>query len=249
MFFRKKKAPKMIKNMVDMHCHILPGVDDGAGSPEEALQMLKIAEKEGITHMICTPHYKNHRKSVAGEALSEAFHNFQKMAAEHGCKIQLYLGNEVFYFRELEQAVDDGLVHEMNESSHMLIEFHPQETFRAMQHSLYDVSSLGYVPILAHAERYECLYHDILRVEELHKAGTKIQVNAKSVTGEHGFGVKRFVERLLKEQMVDYVSTDAHNTEKRAPKFRKCRNFLYRKYDSQYVNEILFENAKRDFLE
>ncbi len=249
MSFFSKKPKNRAEAMLDMHCHILPGVDDGASTFEEAIEMLKLSEAEGITHIVCTPHYKAHRKSVRGEKLEEAFQEFCRKVQQSGCNINLYLGNEVFYFQDLERAVEAGKVHSMNDSSYMLVEFHPQDSYQTIQNGLYDVSSLGYTPILAHAERCKCLYKKPSYIEDLHRGGIRIQVNASTITGDQGIAMKQFAAGLLKRQVVDYVATDAHSTGSRAPRMAKCRELLYKKYDSHYVDGILFKNAMRDFLE
>ncbi len=238
-----KKNSERTPYIADIHTHVLPKVDDGSSSMEESLEMLKIAEQEGITHLICTPHQKYGGRT----GRSAAFKSLTEEAAKAGSKIKLYLGAEVLYFRDLEQAVTEGKVFSINKGEYMLVEFHPQDSYVKIRNGLDDVFSLGYTPILAHAERYNCIVKQFARVEDLRGMGVKIQVNASSVTGSLGWGIKRFVHKLLKKQYVDYVATDAHNSEKRAPRIQKCKDFLYRKYDTEYVNDILFENANRDF--
>lgn len=233
--------------IADVHSHILPKVDDGATGTEEALAMLRKAEEEGITHLICTPHYKNHRRSVERDDAGVLLEKLKKKAQEQDININLYLGNEVFYYSKLDDAIEAGKIATMNQSDFMLVEFHPCDSFDAIRNGLNHVYELGFQPILAHVERYECLTQKYSYAEELHDAGVKFQVNTDSLVGDRGFATKRFIHKLLKDQLVDYVGTDAHDAKKRCPQMEKCRNRLYRKYDEEYVNQILFENAAVDF--
>ncbi len=233
--------------IADIHCHILPRVDDGASSTEEALSMLQKAENEGITHVICTPHYKNHRRSVERDDAGVLLERLKKKARDCNININLYLGNEVFYFSELDDAMEAGKIATMNQSDFILVEFHPCDSFEAIRNGLNHVYELGFQPILAHVERYECLTKKYSYAEELHDAGVKFQVNADSLVGERGFAAKRFIHKLLKAQLVDYLGTDAHDAENRCPQMEKCRKRLYKKYDEEYVNQILFGNAAGDF--
>ncbi len=233
--------------VVDMHCHILPGIDDGSKDIIESLKMLEIAQKDGITHIVCTPHYKNHRKNVTKEELVASFIAFKKKAKEEGSDVELYLGNEVFYFGELGQAVDDDKICSMNDGEFMLVEFHPGDSYHTIRNGLDDVLGLGFVPILAHVERYECINRHIDNVAALRRMGIKIQVNAASIEGKYGSSIKHFVHHLLKNKMVDYVSTDAHGSESRSPQIKKCRDILMKKYDKEYAQALLYGNALRDF--
>ncbi len=232
--------------IADIHSHVLPYVDDGANDIEEALEMLAYAQAEGITHIICTPHYKSQQRSCSKESVKMKFEKLKQKVQLSGSKIQLYLGNEVFYTQDLEEIIEKEKIFLLNQSNYLLVEFHPTDSFRTIRNGLDDVYSLGMNPILAHAERYECLCNDITCVEELCKLGVKIQVNASSVIGENGFKIKKFVKKLLNRELVDYVATDAHSTRNRTFKIKKCRSYLYHKYDHEYINKILFENAIED---
>ncbi len=247
MRFGLKKNIETFENIVDMHCHIIPAVDDGASNMEEALRMLKTAEEQGTTHIVCTPHYKNHHKTLGGEKLREVFENLKKEAQRSGLGVKLYLGNEVFYFQELEKAVDEAEIATMNGTSYLLVEFHPDIAWQKLWSNLYDVRSYGLKPVLAHAERYKCLLGNPSNMEDLKSLGVKIQINAASVTGELGIGIKRYVKKLLKYEMVDYISTDAHDDLVRAPKIQECESYLLKKYDRSYVEGILYKNAMKDF--
>lgn len=239
----KESAP-----IADIHCHILPGIDDGSGSMEETMEMLETATKEGITHIVCTPHYKAGRRNANAEAIKRLLATVVNEARERGIFIALYPGNEVLYFSEMEECIDSGKISTINRSGFLLVEFSPGDSFQYIRNALCDVMDMGYNPVIAHIERYECMVKHEEYATEIHELGVRIQVNASSITGETGWKLRRYTGRLLKKGIVDYVATDAHGSKKRAPYIRKCRDLLYKKYDKSYVDALLYENARRDFL-
>lgn len=231
------------RGMVDMHCHILPEVDDGSRNMEETMIMLKMAAASGIEAMIVTPHYKKGRHNADPDTVIECMDMVREAARRRNINIPLYPGNELFYFSGAEEALERGEILTLNHTDRILIEFSPCETFFYIRNALEGLRGIGCVPVIAHVERYECLLKDHTRMEELKQMDTEIQINASSIAGAAGYGIKKFVHRLLKEQMVDYVGTDAHDAKKRTPEAKKVIGQLYKKYDAGYVDAILYENA------
>ena len=235
-------------NYVDVHSHILPYMDDGSRDMEETLKMLRIAQSEGITDIIVTPHYKAGRFKGDSRQTAELIEEVYRMMDEEGIGINLYPGHEIFYRSELEDKLDSGELNTMNGSEYVLVEFSPMESFLYIRNAMEELFGIGYHPIIAHVERYECMPKHPEYVRELKKMGCQIQVNAASVTGEVGFGCKRFVHKLLKEGLVDYIGTDAHNADRRKSALKKCAQILYKKYDKDYADALLFGNAEEYLL-
>lgn len=247
LFGNKKRKAEYI---IDVHCHIMPGTDDGARDMGETLKMLEIAESEGITHMIATPHYKSGYHNASPEKVKGLMEDV--MAAARGCGInmKLFQGNEILYHDEMYQGIEEGRISRMNETDYVLVEYMPSDPFQYIRNSLDEIISEGYQPIVAHVERYGCMVDNIDNVIEIKRMGAEIQVNASSIVGDMGKDAKKFVHRLLKEQIVDYVGTDSHHCEgRRTPKMRECSEILYKKYDEDYVNEILYINAMDRLLQ
>ena len=231
------------KFVVDTHCHILPGLDDGSGSFETTLEMLKIAEAEGITHMVATPHFKYNHRNASAKTVEETFEKVKNQIAENDINIELYLGNEVMFFNDLQNCFEEQKFRTLNGTEFLLTEFYPDDEFMNIRRGLETVSEAGLIPVLAHAERYKALTGHFANAEVLSDMGVLISVNASSVIGESGFKIKRFVKKLLKNKLVSFVATDSHDNETRAPYFKECRDYLYSKYDEEYVDRILFKNA------
>lgn len=237
--FKQKKLDRI----VDMHCHILPGIDDGSRNMVETLKMLKIAASEGITEMIVTPHFKNGHHNASPQKILDLIEEVQQTAETLNLGITLYPGNEIYYFQGVEELLDQGKVCTMNHTDYVLVEFSPLESFTTIWNALDSLSSYGFCPIIAHVERYECMVKDWHNVEQLKRLNVGVQVNAADVTGEAGLKIKQFIATLLKNEIVDYVGTDAHRSEGRVPAVRKCETMLMKKYNPQYVEYIMYRNA------
>lgn len=234
--------------MIDIHCHVLPGLDDGAPDMDTALEMLRIAEQEGIKEIIATPHYKEGRGCANPEQMKAVLQQVRVRAAEKGISTKLYPGNEIYYCSSLTDKLEKQRICSMNDTALVLIEFSPYETFFNIRNAMEDILGFGCIPILAHAERYQCMVQNTEHVRELWKIGCRIQVNAGTVTGHYGLRAKHFVHRLIKEKLVDFIGTDAHGIRERKPEMQKCAKVLYRKYESNYVDAILFGNAENDLI-
>lgn len=232
-----------------MHCHILPKVDDGAKSLEMSLQMLQIAQAEGITDIIATPHYQSGRFYTPPDEIEEMIGQLQEHAMQMGIDIGIYPGTEIYYRSGLEEQLDSGRLAAMNHTNYVLVEFSPVDDFNYIRNAMEEIRGMGYIPILAHVERFQCMLEDMERVKSLKRVGCKISANAGSIAGDYGFRIKRYLGKLLSGQLVDYVGTDAHSTERRSPRMKKCAELLYKKYDPGYVDAILYGNAERNLLE
>lgn len=173
--------------MTDIHSHILPCLDDGARSIEQSIAMFRIAAMEGIHTIIATPHCYGHKKDASFEEVSATVDKMRAELEKEGILIDLYAGNEIYYRQGVEEEIENGKIHTLAGSSYVLVEFHPQEDYAYIFRALNRLSSYGYCPILAHAERYENLYCKKGRVEELKKCGVKIH-NADLYSEQTGYG-------------------------------------------------------------
>ncbi len=233
---------------VDIHSHILPGMDDGAKNMAQTLEMLRVAQAEGIDRIIATPHYKMGRFGASTAKIKEVIAAVKAAAAAEGIDIAIYPGNEIYYHSELEERLENGRIATLNDTDTVLVEFSPTDSYTYIRNALDDVMSMGYQPILAHIERYQCMVKTPSHAADLKDMGVLIQMNADSATGETGFLIKRYCHTLLKEQLVDFMGTDAHSPLKRRPAMEKCAGMLYKKYPRGYADQILFQNAEEILL-
>lgn len=228
---------------VDMHCHILPGVDDGAQNLEETRQMLRIAFDEGIRLIIATPHHHPRRGHKSPEVLHEQLRLVRAEAAKISDKFRVYLGTEIFFGQDVPDKLTCGEILTMNKRNVALVEFSPSDTYDYIRQGVQRVQMTGNEVIIAHAERYQCLLDDISLAEELRDMGANIQVNAGSIIGDGGRKAKKFVKELMDQDMVFGVGTDAHGVKTRAPKMKKAADYVKKKYGEEYMRRIFFDNA------
>lgn len=230
--------------MIDVHCHILPAVDDGAGSLDESRRMLEIAYKEGIRTIFATSHYHSEMKDDVWKRKKEALMQTRAEAEKISANLRIVPGAEVFYSEKAVEELAEGRIWTMNGSSYVLTEFAPYEEYSYIKRGLQNLQYHGFWPILAHAERYEELA-DQQRVAELVSMGVFIQINAGSVLGKNGRQIKKYVLKLLKSRQVHFIGTDAHGSRHRRPLMEKCAAYIKRKTDEQYCRMICQENARK----
>lgn len=235
----------VIKQIIDIHSHILPGVDDGSDNMDETLAMLRIAEDEGITHIIATPHYKDGRRNPSIETLEKKLQDVREQIKKEKLGIDISLGTEIRFFRGMEEELEHNRILTMNGTDAVLVEFMPDVEYPRIRDAMYTIRGEGYSPILAHIERYECMVKHPEYAQEIKSIGVEIQVNAASIVGKLGFRTKRYVIGLLSRQLVDYVATDCHDSKRRKPEMKKCVKILKKKCDKSYVKAILYKNAKK----
>lgn len=236
--------------LVDIHCHILPGVDDGSHDKKQSYRMLDLAWKNGIRTIIATPHFmpEGHRPSV--RTLLRLVEELQRYADERQYNITIHEGNEIYYHEEVPELLERGEILSLAGSDHVLVEFSPADDARYIRNALADILSTGYEPILAHVERYMSLCRKPYdRIGELREMGVLIQVNANSIEGKLGAVAKKTAHDLLKRQWVDFVATDAHSDHLRSHAIGDCVKLLRKKYPAEYVEDILGGNARRLLLE
>ncbi len=234
-----------MEKFIDMHCHILPGVDDGAKDVQEMKRMLNIAYDEGICCMIATPHHHPRRGREKPEVLQEQLVLARREAKKIDEKFRIYLGTEIYFGQDIPELLKEKRILTMNRREYVLVEFSPSDSFIYIQQSIQQLQMKGYEVILAHIERYNCILDDIELAEHLYDMGTLIQVNAGSITGDSGRKVKKFVKQLMEYDLVFCVGTDAHSERHRPPKMRKAADYVEKKFGEDYARRIFFGNAMR----
>lgn len=236
-------AGRYMKPYIDIHSHILPGVDDGAKDSKTSMQMLRMAAKDGITKMILTPHNKPGRHSKGSVWMAKTEELRERLAQEN-IDIKLYTGNELYYRSGLTGEIEDGQAYTLAGSRYVLIEFNPLDDYDYIRNGINTVLMDGYYPVLAHTERYRNVCTRKYAVTELTEMGCFIQVNAGSIMGKFGFGTKQFTGKLLKRRQVHFIATDAHDAGKRAPYLSDCAEYVGRKYGEDYSRKLFHDNPE-----
>lgn len=235
--------------MIDIHTHIIPEVDDGSASVETSMEMLKIAEDDGIETIIATPHTFSHASVYKEpEPLREKFLRLKAAAAEKGLKIEILQGAENFFHSRLRDYLRE--FHELltiNNSDYFLLEFPVDFIFPGSRQFVYNVMSDGYIPIIAHPERNRQLRKDPALLYELLQIGALSQVTAGSIRGDFGPDVRAAAMDFLKWNMVNVIASDSHNVRFRRPEM----GFVYRELkemDRKQI-DILTHTAPRAIID
>ena len=228
---------------VDMHCHILPGVDDGSKDMEMTMRMLQVAKDNGIGEFIVTPHNYAAHRSVSAEGILRRTKELQAASDEAGYDFMFHPGSELYYDSTLPDRLDAGEALTLAGSRYCLVEFSPSDPYDYIQEGLRSLSYAGYRVILAHCERYLCLLDKPVRCLDLVRNGVLLQVNASSIRPKLFQKIPKFVDGLLEEELVSFVSTDAHRDVGRAPELGDAASWLRKHVHEDYYSAILCDNA------
>ena len=231
-----------MRGFVDIHTHILPGVDDGAKTVQDAMALLRLAWEHGTRVLVLTPHYRGRFKKNSHALLQERFMELKAQVDVDLPGLDLYLGQEIYYEVDAPGDLTAGKLLRLNNSAYVLLEFRPNTPRNQIIHGINEVTLSGFVPIIAHAERYAAFREDAGLADEVLEMGALIQLNADSVLGKHGFSVRRCCHRLLKHKKVHFIASDAHDTTHRTPVLRACFLEIHKKYGQAYAAKLFEEN-------
>lgn len=229
----------------DLHSHILCRVDDGATSEEEMYQMLDRSYADGVRGLCLTPHFSPAMFGDTRENSEKAYALLSAYAKEKYPDLELYIGNELGYYDGCQRALEAGICRTMAGSRYVLVDFPEMVEFITLRSGVGLLQRSGHKVILAHAERYRCLYHHFDWIREFANAGGVVQLNASSVEGAWGIGAKRQWKRLMREGIAHIISTDAHNLTTRPPEFSVCMNYLRLHCSEEEISLLTWENAWR----
>jgi protein-tyrosine phosphatase len=209
--------------MIDIHCHILPGLDDGASSIELSLDMARMAVADGIGTIVCTPHVTPGLYDNDGATIAEAVAALRRRLAKEGIALRLETGADVHMAPDLARKLGRA-VPTLAGSRYFLFEPPHHVAPPRLDAVVRGLLAAGFVPILTHPERLTWLDGHYGLVHALSAAGMPIQVTAGSVTGAFGRQPRYWAERLLDDGLVDILASDAHNTGGRPPLLSKARD-------------------------
>lgn len=198
--------------MIDIHSHILPYVDDGARDTETALEMLKMAKEANTNAIVLTPHsnlYENDKNLLF--EMKFVFEAFKKKIVDEKIDIDVYLGGEIFANDDIIDLAKQKSVPTINGSRFMLVEFDFYSSSAYVMQTVRALASMGYVPIVAHPERYECIKKSISNAVEIMNSGGLLQINKGSLTNDFGASAKLCAYELINHRLAQFVASDAHS--------------------------------------
>lgn len=224
--------------MTDIHCHILPLVDDGSSSFEDSLQMVKEHLSQEVTSIVLTPHFRKKSFEESDERVVSVFEDFCKRVKEEGLDVELRLGREITVYDRLLKDIQEGKFLALANGKFILLEF-PYESEVDIEEICYNVKLLGHIPVIAHVERYS-YFRKEENVSRVRNNGAVIQVNASAVVGKSYGAENKFVKKLLKKKLVDVVASDYHFSREDyiGLAYKKVKS----KYGEEYANLIFERN-------
>jgi protein-tyrosine phosphatase len=204
-------------DFVDIHCHLLPGIDDGASTWEESLAMARAAADDGIATIVATPHQLGAHAANQGREIRARTERLQTFLDQRGIPLEVLPGADVRIEPELIAKIRSGEVLTLaDQGRHVLLEL-PHEVYLPLNRLLADLAAAGLSGILSHPERNHGILAQPSVVQSLVQAGCLIQITAESLTGGFGSRVRALGESLVKQGLVHFVSTDAHGPRQRPP--------------------------------
>ncbi|WP_428327476.1 tyrosine-protein phosphatase [Mucilaginibacter sp.] len=240
--FKKKEAKKNItfdysSLIVDMHSHVLPGIDDGAQNTDESIFLIKKMMDLGIKKIIATPHIMIDYYRNTAETINGSLEILKAALIKENIQIEIEAAAEHYFDETFEARVNDGKLMVMGDN-YVLFEFSfinkPPNTISVVQ----KLRELGYKPILAHPERYPYLTMDDF--EMLHSWGVDFQLNTISLTGYYGSEAKKLSENLIDKQLIDFISSDMHHP--------RHADALKNALRMPYVEKLLFDYPLKNSL-
>lgn len=235
--------------MIDIHSHIIPGVDDGSRSIEESLRMLRSAVRQGVTSIIATSHSDAFRFNA--ELVNIKYKLLQEAVKENGIPITLGFGTELYcsvrFIEENLELLKSGTFPTMNGTDYVLAEFSTGVSEEDAVYCLTRLQEGGYRPILAHAER--CAFIDEHAAEHLRERGILFQINVYSVKEESDRNIRNRANMLLRKGLADFAGSDAHRMIHRPPAYTEGIKHMYSEYDRDYIDKVLIHNPQKCFFE
>jgi len=208
----------------DIHCHLLPGLDDGAATLDVALTMAEMAVADGIGTIVATPHQLGNHAKNSGRRIREAVVRFQRSLDARRLPLRVLPGGDVRIEPDLVRKIRTGEVLSLaDHRRHVLLEL-PHNVYVPLERLLAELASDGLVGILSHPERNHGILNQPSVLRPLVDHGCLLQITAGSLTGSFGTQIKRFTESLVEQGLVHFVSTDAHGVKARTPTLRSAFN-------------------------
>ncbi len=203
--------------MIDIHLHILPGIDDGPTTLQESLALADVLVREGIHAAVATPHYNDEFVPRPAAEIQERVHELQLELDQHDIPLRIFPGHEALIQPGLVEDIQTGRLATLNGSRYLLLELWNDTWLPETERVIFELRAFGITPILAHPERYRVFQRELKHLESLLHQGVLVQITANSLVGMQGRTAKRTAETLLKRGLVHCIASDAHGLHRRPP--------------------------------
>lgn len=231
--------------MVDIHSHILPGIDDGSGSMEESIEILKNAFKNGVTDLVLTPHYIfGSTYNADNIKKEELFNKLKNQAKLEQIPINLYLGNEVFVENNMLEMLEKNQIMTINKTSYLLFELPLNNSYQGIYNLLFKLKTSGIQPVIAHPERYTIFKNNPELIVKMLEQGALFQSNIGSFYGKYGNEARDLSILLLKHHAIHFISSDIHHAgNDYYNKINDAKKILSKYISDDDIDNLLVNNA------
>ncbi|MDI9241570.1 tyrosine-protein phosphatase [Fusibacillus kribbianus] len=233
--------------MIDLHVHILPGVDDGVQDIKDSLCLVELALEGGVDTLVATPHsnQKGRFENYHTEELKQVFIDFYDALSEKGAQIQILPGMEIFASEDMGKKIREGLLIGLNYSRYFLVEFpfdgKPDWIFRRLS----EIMDVGGIPLIAHPERYYCTQEAPELIYEWLQMGCLTQINKGSMFGKFGRRSERLSQIMLDNDLATCVASDAHGPYTRTTFMGDAADYLKDRYGDEQMYRLLVKNPEQ----
>lgn len=230
------------RGYLDFHCHILPGVDDGAKDMEMTKKMLEIMHQQGVGTILATPHFYPWRTSCDTDGLRELAAQVDAMAKEIDPDMKVLSGNEILYSDNIVQELRNGNVLSLANSRYVLVEFLPRERRSKIEQGIRTLLEAGYAPVIAHVERVEAIFGDEQFAGRIHAMGCYMQSNTQSLMGGVFDKNSKRLKKWIEKDYIQFLGSDCHNTDNRAPLMGDAIKRLEKSLSEKTLERVLYKN-------
>lgn len=233
--------------MYDIHCHILPGLDDGSPTPQETLRMAAMAAKNGTSEIVCTPHCSTNDANLSErlQEIVECTRGMNAMLQEAEIPVTLHPGMELLCGGSLRQLLAEGEFLTLAGSRYLLVEFPFNTRYSVINAAAQEVADSGLRPVIAHPERYDCVQRDPERLADWLNWGWLIQLNRGSILGSLGLSAQRTAQWIVYRRMAHFCASDAHSSTYRTPELLSGFNWIAHHCSEDYASLVTETNPRR----
>ena len=245
-------------NIIDIHSHILPGVDDGSPDMEDSILMAELAVEGGVDTIIATSHgnmtnltNEGSRKTSEKEhtdLILKTLSDFREELGKRNIPLRIYPGMEIFSTPDAAKLLKEGILLPLAEGPYCLMEFDFEDPVSVCTRRIEEMLDAGFRPIIAHPERYTCVQEDPDTVREWIRLGCQLQVNRGSILGRFGEDVYQEAWRLLDDDLVTYIGSDAHSPYFRTTYMKDVYEVISEEYSSAMADRLMRGNAETFLL-
>jgi protein-tyrosine phosphatase len=226
--------------MIDLHCHLLPGIDDGAPDLATSLEMAKAFVADGVSVVACTPHILPGLYANSGPQIRKATQQLRQTLQSEGIPLQLVTGADNHIVPDFAQQLRSGNLLSLADTRYVLVEPPHHVAPPRLEDLFFNICAAGYVPILTHPERLTWIEAHYPVIQRLIRAGVWMQVTVGSLAGAFGRNARYWADRMLDEGCVHILATDAHDVERRPPNLSQGRELAAKRVgDAEAENLVL----------